>query len=179
MNRTLLILILGTVAAGAVVAIIPSTKRAPAASAIGAYPYVPLAIVPGMTLSAYAECLSQHQVHINPICLQQGVMKAGTVEASTADHRLTVYTDFAPTGLVTSVKFRIMASPATLAQLDRIAGTRYRSSGWTTPPAHTSQATYVNSTKQVTVYHLFECDPMYDAEPYYFAMDVTESIKAD
>jgi hypothetical protein len=42
------------------------------------------------------------------------------------------------------------------------------------PDARTTQATYTSGTMQVTVYHLFECDPMYDGEPYFFAMDIAE-----
>jgi hypothetical protein len=174
MNRTILLMVVVSLATAAAVSLIPASPRPDVGVPAQAYPYVPLSIVPGMSAAAVADCLAQHRVQVNPACLRDGVLRPGTVEASTADHRLTVYTDFTPAGAVSSVKFRVMASPATLAQLDQLAGSRYQASGWRTPDAAMSQATYVNDAKQVTVYHLFECDPLYDGEPYYFAMDLTE-----
>ena len=81
--------------------------------------------------------------------------------------------------MVRSVKFRIMASTASLAQLDRLTGSRYLESGWVRPDARISQASYASGGRQVTVYHLFECDPLYDAEPYFFAMDIAERPRAE
>jgi hypothetical protein len=174
MNRTVLFMLLGSAAAAAAVMIVPAPLLPPHQASSSAYPYVPIAIVPGMTLAEYLECLNRHQVRISPACLQNGVLRPGAVEASSADHRLTVYADFTATGLVKTVKFRVMASLASLAQLDRLSGSRYLESGWVRPDARTSQATYISAARQVTVYHLFECDPMYDAEPYFFAMDIAE-----
>jgi hypothetical protein len=174
MTRGVLFAILGAAAAAAAVMIVPSPPPVAHAAGSSAYPFVPIAIVPGMALADYLQCLDRHQVRISPACLQDGVLRSGTVEASSADHRLTVYADFTASGVVKSVKFRVMASTATLAQLDRLAGSRYLESGWVRPDARTTQATYTSATRQVTVYHLFECDPLYDAEPYYFAMDLVE-----
>jgi len=174
MNRTVLFAILGAAAAAAAVGIVPAAPRAAPAALSSAYPYVPIAIVPGMALAEYLECLDRHQVRISPACLQNGVLRPGTVEASSADRRLTVYADFTAGGVVTAVKFRLMASNASLAQLDRLTGRSYLESGWVRPNARTTQATYTSDGRQVTVYHLFECDPLYDAEPYFFAMDISE-----
>jgi hypothetical protein len=176
MNRTLLVMLLGAAAAAAAVLVVPSSPPPPLASLASAYPYVPIAIVPGMPLAECLESLDRHQVRISPACLRDGVLRPGTVEASSADHRLTVYADFTADGLVKTVKFRVMASTASLAQLDRLAGSRYLESGWVRPDAHASQATYACDARQVTVYHLFECDPLYDDEPYYFAMDIAEQV---
>jgi hypothetical protein len=174
MKHTVLFMILGSAAAAAAVAVIPSSPRPVHQAVSSAYPYVPIAIVPGMPLAEYLACLDRHQVRISPACLQNGVLRPGTVEASTADHRLAVYADFTAAGMVKTVKFRVMASTASLAQLDRLSGSKYLESGWERPDASTNQATYTNDSRQVTVYHLFECDPMYDAEPYFFAMDIAE-----
>lgn len=174
MNRTLLFMLLGAAAAAAAVMVVPSSPPRPLPALANGYPYVPIAIVPGMPLAEYLESLDRHQVRISPACLQNGVLRPGTVEASSADHRLTVYTDFTASGLVKTVKFRVMASTASLAQLDHLAGSSYRESGWVRPDAHATQATWISDARQVTVYHLFECDPLYDGEPYFFAMDIAE-----
>ncbi len=174
MNRTLLFALLGAAAAGAAVMIIPAPVHPALQAPSAAYPFVPIAIVPGMALAELLGCLDRHQLRISPACLQNGTLRPGTVEASSADHRLTVYADVTATGVVAAVKFRVMASMAGLTQLDHLAGSRYLESGWVRPDARTTQATYTSDTRQVTVYHLFECDPLYDAEPYFFAMDIIE-----
>ena len=77
------------------------------------------------------ESLDRHQSpdQARPACRTASSRPGNRPRRASADHRLTVYTDFTASGLVKTVKFRVMASTASLAQLDRLAGSSYLESG--------------------------------------------------
>jgi hypothetical protein len=171
-RRSILLVLLGCFALGAMTSILSFTPQVSLAERVAALPYLPVQIPPGISPGELLSTLDQLQYHLTSDSMGPQGLKTGIVQATSPDRRTSVFAFLSADGSIDHVRFRLSATDAYATQMMSQVDAAYGASGWSSDASATAQVTYTKHGLQVIVYRLFECDPDLPDEPFYWVMDV-------
>ena len=175
MSRTLVMLLLICLCAGAMGIILSCSPGMTLAAQIARYPYLPVPIIPGMSVAEFTAAAAGQHLVLNPDTLVHGQLRPGIVQAESSDHRVNVFVWLEPDGSIRHVRFKLTASDAANAQLMTQAAQQYLAAQWTTDSHAPAQLTFTTDTRTACLFSLFECDPDNPDEPNYVNLDLRDT----
>ncbi len=138
------------------------------------YPYLPAAVMPGITARQFQDAMASSRYQIDPGGIANGALVPGVVHASSPDRRIAIYLFVDGQGEVAHVRYKLTANDTVATQLSQRIDQAYAGALWQKDGSAIAQTAYTRDGARVILYQLFECDPDIREEPFYLNLDITD-----
>jgi hypothetical protein len=175
MRRALLFLAVGIAALAALACTLSFAPAMTPAQRAARFPYLPLAIVPGMSIAEYRQAIADHRYVINTDCLAaDGGLRPGIVLAASPDGHCTVLIYLDAQGRFDRVRYKITTTDAFAAQLAQQVDEQYQAAHWQQDCSVTGSTIYRQGALKVQVFRASVCDPRIVDEDVTYNLDITD-----